>query len=105
MRTIDEIKDILAEHEEELKGKFKVKEIGIFGSYVRKRQGKKSDVDILVEFYETIDLFRFVELGDFLSEILGVKVDLVMKETLKPRIKERILSEVIYLWEEISEFI
>jgi predicted nucleotidyltransferase len=97
MKTLEEIKEILAEHKEELREKFKVKEIGIFGSYVRKEQRKKSDIDILVEFYETIDLFTFVELGDFLSELIEVKVDLVMKDTLKPRIKERILSEAIYL--------
>jgi predicted nucleotidyltransferase len=97
MKTLEEIKKILAKHKEELREKFKVKEIGIFGSYVRKEQKKKSDIDILVEFYETIDLFTFVELGDFLSELIEVKVDLVMKDTLKTRIKERILSEAIYL--------
>lgn len=97
MKNIEKIKEVLVGHKEELRERFKVKEIGIFGSYVRKEQRKKSDVDILVEFYETIDLFTFVELGDYLSEILGIKVDLVMKDTLKPRLKERILNEAIYL--------
>jgi len=97
MKTIDEIKETLAKHKEELRERFKVKEIGIFGSYVRKEQRKKSDIDVLVEFYETIDLFTFVELGDYLNEILGIKVDLGMKDALKPRLKERILSEAIYL--------
>ena len=97
MTTIEQIKDKLAKHREELKERFKVAEIGIFGSYVRKEQKKKSDVDIMVNFYETIDLFMFVELADYLSEILGVKVDLVMKDALKPRLKERILSEAVYL--------
>ncbi|MBA7684699.1 hypothetical protein ES703_93106 [subsurface metagenome] len=64
---------------------------------MRKAEKAKSDIDILVEFYETIDLFEFVELEDFLSEALGVKVDLVMKETLKPRIKNRILKEAVYI--------
>jgi len=64
---------------------------------VRKAEKAKSDIGILVEFYETIDLFEFVELEDFLSEALGVKVDLVMKETLKPRIKNRILKETVYI--------
>lgn len=64
---------------------------------MRKAEKEKSDVDILVKFYETIDLFEFVELEDFLSEALGVKVDLVMKETLKPRIKNRILKEAVYI--------
>lgn len=64
---------------------------------MRKAEKAKSDIDILVEFYETIDLFEFVELEDFLSEALGVKVDSVTKETLKPRIKNRILKEAVYI--------
>lgn len=97
MKTLGKLKEILAEHKEELQKKYKVDEIGIFGSYVRDEQTKKSDVDILVTFYETIDLFMFVELEDYLSDILGVKVDLVMKEGIKPRLKEKILSEAVYL--------
>ena len=61
------------------------------------RKKKKSDLDVLVSFSETIDLFTFVELENYLSDILGVKVDLVMKDALKPRLKERILSEAVYL--------
>ena len=87
----------MAEHKQELRDRFKVEEIGIFGSYVRKDQKKKSDLDVLVSFSETIDLFTFVELENYLSDILGVKVDLVMKDALKPRLKERILSEAVYL--------
>lgn len=97
MQTLEKLKATLAEHKEELRKKFKVKEIGFFGSYVREEQTKKSDVDILVTFHETIDLFTFVELENYLSEILGVKVDLVMKEGIKPRLKEKILSQVVYL--------
>lgn len=97
MPTIERLKTILALHKEELKKRFKVKEIGLFGSYVRQEQTKKSDLDILVTFSETIDLFTFVELEDYLSGILGVKVDLVMKEGIKPRLKERILSEAVYV--------
>jgi hypothetical protein len=96
MQTIEKLKATLALHKKELKKKFKVKEIGIFGSYVRQEQNKKSDVDVLVSFYETIDLFSFVELENYLSDILGVKVDLVMKDGIKPRLKERILAEAVY---------
>jgi predicted nucleotidyltransferase len=56
---------------------------------------KSSNLDILVEFSKTIDLFKYMELENYLSENLGVKVDLVMKDTLKPRIKDRILNEAI----------
>ena len=71
--------------------------MGIFGSYVRGEQKKKSDLDVLVDFVEPISLFRFVELEDFLSQRLGVKVDLVMKDSLKARIKDSILDEAIYV--------
>src|SRR3972149_2145333 len=97
MKTFEMLKGTLAEHKQEIRERFKVEEIGIFGSYVRKEQKRKSDLDVLVGFSETIDLFTFVELENYLSEILGVKVDLVMKDALKPRLKERILSEAVYL--------
>jgi predicted nucleotidyltransferase len=97
MPTVEKLKAILALHKENLKKNYKVKEIGIFGSYVRHEQKKKSDLDVLVTFYETIDLFTFVELENYLSDILEVKVDLVMKDGIKPRLKERILSEAVYV--------
>lgn len=99
MKTSDEIKQILTEHKEELKEKYGVKEIGIFGSYVRKEQKKISDVDILVEFEEDADigLLKFVNMENYLSGLLGVKVDLVEKSGLKPRIGKHILKEVVYL--------
>ena len=78
-----------------LREKYNVKNLEIFGSYVKGEQKKRSDLDILVEFTETIDLFKYIELENYMSEILGVKVDLVMKDTLKPRIKDRILNEAI----------
>ena len=97
MKSIEDIKGVLVEHKRELREKFHVKEIGVFGSFVRKEQKRGSDVDVLVDFFETIDLFRFVELENYLSDLLGVKVDLVMKGALKPRLKERILSEAVYV--------
>jgi hypothetical protein len=97
MRNLEEIKKIINEHKPILEERFKINSIGIFGSYVRKSQKKKSDIDVLVGFYETIDLFEFVELENFLRKILSVKVDVVMKETLKPRIKDRILKEAVYI--------
>lgn len=71
--------------------------IGIFGSYVRGEQKRKSDLDLLVEFSDPPSLFKFVELEDFLSQKLGIKVDLVMKDALKPRIKDSILNEAVYV--------
>ena len=97
MKRIEEIKRKLTELKPILEGKFKVESIGLFGSYVRKEQKGKSDLDILVEFSEPIGLFEFIELEDFLTGKLGVKVDLVMRKSLKKRIKERIIKEAIYV--------
>jgi hypothetical protein len=97
MRKLEEIKSILAEHKQELKQEYNVKEIGIFGSYVRGEQKKQSDVDILVEFEETanLSLLDFIGFENYLSDILGVKVDLVEKQALKPRIGKHVLEEVV----------
>lgn len=78
-----------------LEEKYSVKNLEVFGSYVWGKQKKGSDLDVFVEFSKTIDLFKYMELEEFMSKKLGVKVDLVMKDTLKPRIKERILNEGI----------
>lgn len=99
MKTIENIKDIVGDHKEELRQKYKVKEIGIFGSYVRGEQKAVSDVDILVDFEDRakIGLLRFINMENYLSELLEVKVDLVMKDALKPNIGKHILEEVIYI--------
>ncbi len=96
-KTIEEIKTILETHREELNQTYYLGEIGIFGSYIRGEQKETSDVDILVEFKNPIGLLRFVKLKNYLSDILGVNVDLVMKKALRPRLGQRILSEVIYV--------
>ena len=97
MKTLEEIKARLEHLKPVLSEKFEVETIGIFGSYTRGEQGKKSDVDILVEFSEDAEIgfFRFLDLEEFLSRELGVKVDLVTKDALKPYIGKRILQEVV----------
>lgn len=80
-----------------LRRRFHVQYLGLFGSYIQGAPRKNSDLDILVEFSETPSLFEFIELEGYLSDLLGVKVDLVMKGTLKPLIGRRILSEVVGL--------
>ncbi|MCD6221319.1 nucleotidyltransferase family protein [bacterium] len=96
-KSIDEIKEILKKYEKELKEKYGIKEVGIFGSYLRGEAKEGSDLDILVEFKPEakISLLDFVELENYLSDLLGVKVDLVEKSALKPKIGKRILSEVV----------
>ena len=97
MIRIETIKKILEKHKQELRVTHKVKDIGIFGSYVRREAKKKSDIDILVEFEGAVDFFDFLELEEYLSKILNIKVDLVMKKALKPAIGESIMREVIYV--------
>jgi len=65
----------------------------LFGSYVRGEARPESDVDVLVTFSRTPDLFTLVELGLFLSDALGVRVDVVPKDWLKPRLRASILAE------------
>ena len=97
MKSPKKIEEILKEHKKDLAEKYKVKEIGLFGSYVRGEQRKRSDVDILVEFQKVPDLFKFIELEIYLERILKKKVDLVEKNGLRPRLKDIILNEVVYV--------
>jgi len=97
MNEVQTIMDEIKKNMPYFTEKYKVKNLGIFGSYVRGEQKKKSDVDILVEFYESISLLEFIALERELSEHIGKKVDLVMKTVLKPKIGENILKEVVYI--------
>ena len=74
---------------------YQVKKLSIFGSYLHHKQKFDSDLDLLVSFIEPPSLLKFIELENYLSDILGIKVDLVMDNALKPRIGERILSEAV----------
>lgn len=91
------LKKRLLRHKARLFREYKLKELGVFGSYVRQEQTDASDVDILVDFVETPDLFTFVGLKNALSDLLGLPVDLVMKSALKPAIGQRILKEVVLI--------
>ena len=95
MKTLEEIKGILLQNKKDLEEKFNVEELSVFGSYVRNEQGPKSDVDILIDFREPIGLLKFIELERYLSDLLRVKVDLVTRKALKPRIGKQILKELV----------
>ena len=77
--------------------KYQINSIEVFGSYVRNQQNSKSDLDVLVTFSKTPSLIKFLELKNYLSDQLQVNVDLVMKDSLKPRISPYILNETISL--------
>jgi len=92
-----EIIDIIKNSKPEMQALYGVNRVGLFGSYVREKQRKKSDIDILVSFSRDIDLFDFLDLREYLENRLHQKVDLVMESALKPAIGKRILSEVEYV--------
>ena len=91
---IGELRGILLQHMPLLRERYGVESLGLFGSYVRGEAGPKSDLDLLVRFRQTPGLIRFVELENYLSDLLDLRVDLVMAEALKPNIGQRILAEV-----------
>jgi predicted nucleotidyltransferase len=97
MIKISELKEKINNELEYIQQKYKVRTIGIFGSYVRGDAVEENDLDILVAVDPSIDLLAFIELEHYLSEKLGIKVDLVMKDALKPYIGKQILKEVIYI--------
>lgn len=82
---------------QQLNKDFGVSKIGVFGSYARGKEEKNSDIDVLVEFDRPVNLFEFSRLKSFLSEQLGIQVDLVTPGALKPLIKDEILRSVAYL--------
>lgn len=93
--TPKEILTLLRQHLPDLTSRYGIQYLGVFGSYVHGLADQDSDLDILVDFKAPPTLFQFVRLQNELSELLGLPVDLVMKTTLKPKIGEHILAEVM----------
>ena len=97
MRTFEEIKELLRKNKPKFREQYGLKDIGIFGSYVRGEQVAESDLDILVELEKPIGFVKFMRLENALSQLLGVRVEIVTKKALKPHIGKRILEEVRYV--------
>jgi len=95
MKSKKTIEKILKEYKSLLHDRYKVEKIGVFGSYARGEESGESDIDILVKFYEPVG-WEFIDLKDFLEEILGRRVDLVTIKALKPQLKDEILREVVF---------
>jgi hypothetical protein len=93
----EQILNTIRSNKAEMEALYGVKRLGLFGSYVREKQRKKSDIDLLVAFSRDIDLFDFLDLRKYLETRLHSKVDLVMESALKPAIGKRILFEVEYV--------
>ncbi len=97
MKTLNEIRQVLSVQKPSLCTKYQITELGVFGSYARSEQTEVSDVDILVDYETPPTLVMLVELRDYLSQLFGLKVDVVTKSGLKSRIRERVLAEVVYI--------
>jgi predicted nucleotidyltransferase len=95
MRLDDALK-ILSGHQEELRNRYRVKSIALFGSVSRNQASETSDVDVLVEFDRPVGLLAFAHTKRYLSQLLGCEVDLVTPMALRPEMRERILSEAIH---------
>jgi len=93
MLSKDDIKKKLKENSTILK-EFHVSRIGIFGSFINGNATEESDVDLLVDFSDTISLFQFVHLSDSITSFLNQKVDIVTVDGIKPLIKNQIMTEV-----------
>ena len=97
-KNLAEIRSILRNIKNELISEHGIERIGVFGSYINGSEKEGSDLDLLVDFKPDVDIgiLKFVEIENYLSDMLGVKVDLVERSALKPRISKRILKEVVY---------
>ncbi len=97
MLSLEKIRKSLSGQKAILRSRYNINKLGIFGSYIRGEQKKGSDLDILIDYDEPPTLIALIEIENRLSELLGVKVDLVTRKGLKPRLRKQILGEVVYL--------
>lgn len=92
---VAELGDRLRQELPRLRERYQVESLALFGSRVRGEGSADSDLDVLVVFQETPGLLKFLELESHLSDLLRVRVDLVMKDALKPRVSARVLREAV----------
>ncbi len=97
VRTRKDVSSILSSHRQEIES-LGVKRIGLFGSFVKGKQKKESDVDLLVEFMRGKKNFKnFIHLAYLLEDLLHRKVELITPESLSPYLKPHILKEIEYV--------
>ncbi|MFH1862905.1 MAG: nucleotidyltransferase family protein [bacterium] len=97
-KSLDELVGILRQQRQQVRDRFRTTELAIFGSYLRKKQHARSDIDLLVEFepgYQTFD--NYMELKFFLESLLHAKIDLITKASLRQELRNTILAEAVYV--------
>jgi predicted nucleotidyltransferase len=95
MKTVEQIRTAIRQHQDVLVERFGVRVVGIFGSYVRGGHRKRSDVDLLADIVRPISLLELIGAELYLSEVLGVKVDLIPKRDVREELRENIFREAL----------
>jgi predicted nucleotidyltransferase len=97
MKKLTAIKKIIRDHKALLRDRYNINRIGVFGSYTRGDTHSGSDVDVLVEFSEPISLIQLVSLENYLTDIVGLKVDVVPKDDIRKELKDTILKDAVFV--------
>jgi predicted nucleotidyltransferase len=95
MKTVEEIQTIIRQHQDILAERYGVSIVAIFGSYVRGEQRRRSDLDLLADILRPVSLLELVGAELYLSEVLGVKVDLIPKRSVREELRETIFGEAV----------
>jgi predicted nucleotidyltransferase len=95
MKTVEEIRTTIRQHQDVLADRYGVRIFGVFGSYVRGEQRRRSDLDLLADILRPTSLLELVGAELYLSEVLGVKVDLVPRRAVREELRETIFKEAV----------
>ena len=95
--SFEQIYQTLQKYLNNLREQYSVKTLGVFGSYARGEATEKSDLDLLVDFQGDLTFDKYMNLKFFLEDLFGKKIDLVIRDDIKPQIKDKILGETIYV--------
>ena len=95
--NFEQIYETLQQYLTKLQEQYRVKTLGIFGSYVKGKATDDSDLDLLVEFHGDLTFDNYMDLKFFLEDLFDKKIDLVISDDIKPQIREKVLGETIYV--------
>ncbi len=97
MKTINDIRRIIHQHQDVLADRYGVNIVGLFGSYARQEQRPDSDIDLLADILRPISLFELVGAELYLAEVLDAKVDLIPRRDVREELKAAILQDTVAL--------